>query len=97
MQSEGERLLKFRNRLETELAKAIEVTQVNGTASKRLPNITNISFGFVEGESLLMGIKDIACSSGSACTSASTFGLYFSTAALISSKENTCPHGCFIV
>ena len=71
MQSEGERLLKFRNRLETELAKAIEVTQVNGNASKRLPNITNISFGFVEGESLLMGIKDIACSSGSACTSAS--------------------------
>ena len=71
MQSEGERLLKFRNRLETELAKAIEVTQVNGNASKRVPNITNISFGFVEGESLLMGIKDIACSSGSACTSAS--------------------------
>jgi cysteine desulfurase len=36
-----------------------------------LPHLTNISFGFVEGESLMMGIKDIACSSGSACTSAS--------------------------
>ncbi|MCE9620424.1 MAG: IscS subfamily cysteine desulfurase [Planctomycetes bacterium] len=71
MQSEGQRLLKFRTKLETELAKNIEVTQVNGHATKRLPNITNISFGFVEGESLLMGIKDIACSSGSACTSAS--------------------------
>ena len=40
-------------------------------AERRLPHLTNISFGFVEGESLMMGIKDIACSSGSACTSAS--------------------------
>ncbi len=71
MDREGERLLKLRRKLETELAKRIEVTQVNGHADKRLPNIANISFGFVEGESLLMGIKDIACSSGSACTSAS--------------------------
>jgi cysteine desulfurase len=44
---------------------------VNGHAERRLPHILNISFGYVEGESLLMGIKDIACSSGSACTSAS--------------------------
>jgi cysteine desulfurase len=71
MDRDGERLLKLRRKLETELAKRIEVTQVNGHADKRLPNIANISFGFVEGESLLMGIKDIACSSGSACTSAS--------------------------
>jgi cysteine desulfurase len=45
--------------------------QVNGHADKRLPHITNISFGFVEGESLMMACKDIAMSSGSACTSAS--------------------------
>ena len=71
MEQERERLVKLRRRLETELARRIEVTQVNGHAEKRLPHICNISFGFVEGESLLMGIKDIACSSGSACTSAS--------------------------
>ena len=71
MEQERERLVKLRRRLETELSRRIEVTQVNGHAEKRLPHICNISFGFVEGESLLMGIKDIACSSGSACTSAS--------------------------
>ncbi len=71
MEHERERLLKLRRKLETELCKSIEVTQVNGHADKRLPNVTNISFGFVEGESLMMGVKDIACSSGSACTSAS--------------------------
>jgi cysteine desulfurase len=61
----------MRNRLETELKKRIEVTVVNGHPTKRLPNISNISFGFVEGESLMMGVREIACSSGSACTSAS--------------------------
>jgi len=71
MDSDRERLLAWRNRLETELASRLEVVQVNGHAQKRLPHMTNISFGFVEGESLLMGISDIACSSGSACTSAS--------------------------
>jgi cysteine desulfurase len=71
MEHERERLLKLRRRLETELSSRIEVTKVNGHADKRLPNICNISFGFVEGESLMMGVKDIACSSGSACTSAS--------------------------
>jgi cysteine desulfurase len=45
--------------------------QVNGNAEKRLPHISNISYGFVEGESLMMACKDIAMSSGSACTSAS--------------------------
>ncbi len=71
MDSDRERLFAWRNRLEGELAKRLEVVQVNGHAQKRLPHLTNISFGFVEGESLLMGISDIACSSGSACTSAS--------------------------
>ena len=49
----------------------VGVEAENDDAERRLPQLTNISFGFVEGESLLMGIKDIACSSGSACTSAS--------------------------
>ncbi len=71
MDAEASRLLAMRCRLEAELVKRIEVTVVNGHATKRVPNITNISFGFVEGESLMMGVREIACSSGSACTSAS--------------------------
>jgi cysteine desulfurase len=71
MDSERERLLKFRTRLETELTNAIDVSNINGHIERRLPHLTNISFGFVEGEGLMMMISDIACSSGSACTSAS--------------------------
>lgn len=71
MEAEGERLLALRTRLEESLSEAMDVVQINGAADKRLPHLTNISFGFVEGESLMMGIGDIACSSGSACTSAS--------------------------
>ncbi len=71
MDSERERLLKLRNKLETKVSEALDVVQVNGHPIKRLSNITNISFGFVEGESLMMALKDIAMSSGSACTSAS--------------------------
>ncbi len=71
MDSDRERLLKLRQKLETALTKNIDVSQINGHAEKRLPHLTNISFGFVEGEGLMMAVKDIACSSGSACTSAS--------------------------
>jgi cysteine desulfurase len=71
MDSERERLLKLRRKLEKELTSRIDVTQINGHADRRLPHLANISFGFVEGESLMMGIHEIACSSGSACTSAS--------------------------
>jgi cysteine desulfurase len=71
MDSERDRLLKLRRKLEKELTGRIDSVQVNGHAERRLPQLTNISFGFVEGESLMMGIHDIACSSGSACTSAS--------------------------
>ena len=71
MDAEGERLFQLRSRLERSLVDSMDVVQVNGNLEKRLPHLTNISFGFVEGESLMMGIKDIACSSGSACTSAS--------------------------
>jgi len=71
MDSERERLLKLRRKMEKELTAKMDVVQVNGHAERRLPHLANISFGFVEGESLMMGIHDIACSSGSACTSAS--------------------------
>lgn len=71
MDSERERLLALRSKLEKGLADGIEHTQINGNADKRLPHTLNMSFGYVEGEGLMMAIKDIACSSGSACTSAS--------------------------
>ncbi|MEM9083613.1 MAG: IscS subfamily cysteine desulfurase [Planctomycetota bacterium] len=71
MDTDRERLFKLRTKLETELTAAMDEVVVNGHAEKRLAHLTNISFGFVEGEGLMMAIKDIACSSGSACTSAS--------------------------
>ena len=71
MDQDRERLFPLRRRLETQLMSKLEVVTINGHADRRLPHMTNMSFGFVEGESLMMGIKDIACSSGSACTSAS--------------------------
>ena len=71
MEAEGKRLQALRDKLEDELMSRLDVVVVNGHRERRLPHMTNISFGFVEGESLMMGIKNIACSSGSACTSAS--------------------------
>lgn len=71
MDRDAERLHGLRTRLEREVTSRLDYTQVNGHAEKRLPHIANISFGFVEGESLMMAIKEVACSSGSACTSAS--------------------------
>ena len=71
MDKERERLLKLRDKLETSITERLDTTQVNGHKQKRLAHLTNISFGFVEGESLMMACKDIAMSSGSACTSAS--------------------------
>ncbi|MDY7109768.1 MAG: aminotransferase class V-fold PLP-dependent enzyme, partial [Planctomycetota bacterium] len=71
MEAESARLLALRRKLENDLMKQIEVVQINGHVERRLPHLSNISFGFVEGESLMMGIENVACSSGSACTSAS--------------------------
>ena len=71
MDADRERLLKLRKRIEDRVTAALDVVQINGHAEKRLPHLTNISFGFVEGEGLMMACKDIAMSSGSACTSAS--------------------------
>lgn len=70
MASEAARLSKMRDYLESELTK-IEESYVNGNIEHRLPHVANISFKHVEGEGLMMGIKDLAVSSGSACTSAS--------------------------
>lgn len=71
MEKDAARLLQLRDKVEKTITSQLDSCQVNGHATKRLPHITNISFGFVEGEGLMMAIKDIACSSGSACTSAS--------------------------
>ncbi len=71
MEEDAVRLSALRKRLEETLTSRLDHSAINGHKDKRLPHITNISFGFVEGEGLMMAVKDIACSSGSACTSAS--------------------------
>jgi cysteine desulfurase len=70
MGRENERIRALRDRLLAGL-RDIPAVRVNGSLEKRVPHNLNISFEFVEGESLLMGIKGVAVSSGSACTSAS--------------------------
>jgi cysteine desulfurase len=71
MAGDTERVSKLRDKLENAL-KLIDETYVNGNPAHRLPHVSNISFKYVEGEGLMMGFnKDIALSSGSACTSAS--------------------------
>ena len=71
MAADTERISKLRDKLENAL-KAIDESYVNGNPAHRLPHVSNISFKYVEGEGLMMGFnKDIALSSGSACTSAS--------------------------
>jgi len=71
MEAETKRLSVLRDKLENALMQ-IEEAYINGSKQHRLPHVTNISFKYVEGEGLLMGFnKDIAVSSGSACTSAS--------------------------
>ncbi|HTP41274.1 MAG TPA: IscS subfamily cysteine desulfurase [Nitrospiria bacterium] len=71
MPEESKRLAALRDRLRDGIMTQLDETYLNGHPTQRLPNNVNISFAYVEGESLLMGLKDIALSSGSACTSAS--------------------------
>ena len=71
MTSDTERLSRLRDRLNEKLHKNLDEIYINGSVEHRLPHNLNISFAYVEGESLLMGINDVAVSSGSACTSAS--------------------------
>jgi len=70
MAEESVRLAKLRDRLKAGLEAKLDEVFINGSLEHRLPNNLNMSFAYVEGESLLMGINDIAVSSGSACTSA---------------------------
>ncbi|NUQ78098.1 MAG: IscS subfamily cysteine desulfurase [Polyangiaceae bacterium] len=75
MKSEGveesKRIFGLRERLRQRLWKELDAIQLNGSLEKRLPGNLNVSFNFVEGEAMMMAIKDVAVSSGSACTSAS--------------------------
>jgi cysteine desulfurase len=70
MPQESKRMAYLRDKLRGKLESELDEVYINGTMDSRLPNNLNISFAYVEGESLLMGINDIAVSSGSACTSA---------------------------
>ncbi len=70
MEAEGKRLAALRDHLRAGLEKRLDEVYINGSMGHRLPHNLNISFAYVEGESLLMGIDDVAVSSGSACTSA---------------------------
>jgi cysteine desulfurase len=70
MADEAQRLIQLRSQLQAGLFERLDEIYVNGHPTERLPGNLNVSFAYVEGESLLMGINDIAVSSGSACTSA---------------------------
>ncbi len=70
MESEAKRLSALRDKLQSALT-VLEESYVNGNVEHRLPHVANISFKYVEGEGLMMAMKDLAVSSGSACTSAS--------------------------
>ena len=71
MELEAARTLKLRQRLQTYLFEHLDHLELNGHPTERLPGNLNISFSYVEGEALMMAIKNAAVSSGSACTSAS--------------------------
>lgn len=70
MEKERERLWQLNEKLRKGIESSLDYVHLNGHPTQRLPNILNMSFEFVEGESILMGINDIAVSSGSACTTA---------------------------
>ena len=70
MAAESEKLMRLREKLTQSIMSRLDETFINGSMTHRLPHNINISFAYVEGESLLMGIHDVAVSSGSACTSA---------------------------
>ena len=71
MPEEVQRTFALRERLRNGIMSKLPETYLNGHPTERLPGNANISFAYVEGEGLMMGIKDVAVSSGSACTSAS--------------------------
>lgn len=69
--AEGARTTELRDRLEKALFSGLDMLHLNGSRAHRVPGNLNVSFAFVEGEALMMSLKDVAVSSGSACTSAS--------------------------
>jgi len=69
--AEADRLRALRDRLQEGITSRLDHVRLNGHPAERLPNTLNLSFGYVEGEALMMKMKDVAVSSGSACTSAS--------------------------
>lgn len=71
MDAESARMIKLRERLRKGIMDRLPDSYLNGHPTERLPGNANISFAYVEGEGLMMGIKDVSVSSGSACTSAS--------------------------
>jgi cysteine desulfurase len=71
MPEESQKSFKLRERLRQGIQSRLDETFLNGHPTERLPGNLNISFAYVEGEAMMMGIKDVAVSSGSACTSAS--------------------------
>ncbi|HEV3238431.1 MAG TPA: IscS subfamily cysteine desulfurase [Gemmataceae bacterium] len=70
MEKEANRLLVLRNRLQAGIMSQLDQVYLNGHPTKRLPGNLNLSFAYVEGEALMVGMKNVAVSSGSACTSA---------------------------
>jgi cysteine desulfurase len=70
MEEDHKKIAKYHEKF-LDKVKEIDHVYINGDLNNKVPNILNVSFNFVEGESLIMGLKDIAVSSGSACTSAS--------------------------
>ena len=70
MPAESKRIAAMRDRLQAQIMKDLDESYLNGHPTERLPHNLNISFAYVEGEALLMGVKEVALSSGSACTSA---------------------------
>lgn len=70
MPVESKRIAAMRDRLQAQIMKDLDESYLNGHPTERLPHNLNISFAYVEGEALLMGVKEVALSSGSACTSA---------------------------
>ena len=71
MSSEAARLTALRDRLHERICSQLDQVSLNGHPTQRLPNTLNLSFAYVEGEAMMLKIKDVAVSSGSACTSAS--------------------------
>ena len=71
MEAEAKHLIAMRDRLHNKVNEVLDFVHLNGHETERLPGTVNLSFAYVEGESLMMGMENIAVSSGSACTSAS--------------------------